>query len=264
MAKRLNLLNNVKVAAPCSMQWSEMTGNDQVRLCSQCNLNVYNLSAMTSEQAKELLRRTEGNLCVRFYQRSDGTVLTQNCPVGLKAIKKRVAKWATAAASAILTFVVGVNSSTLYQSLSSGFSEEKINLELPQPPILPPEYNVRNLTENIDIYREPVMGKLAPQSIVTEPSSQIERSEVVIRGLAIHKVAPQYPPLARVAKVSGDAMIGLTIDEEGKVTSAHVISGHPLLQKAALDAAREWYFQPTLLNNTPMKVKGSLTFRFVL
>lgn len=68
-----------------------MPGDDCVRRCSACRLNVYNLSGMTRGEAAELLHRTEGRLCVRFYRRKDGTVLTSDCPVG-KRLKLSLAR----------------------------------------------------------------------------------------------------------------------------------------------------------------------------
>jgi hypothetical protein len=93
MAQFRNSLGHVKIAAPCTADWDQMFSfeNDRVRFCSQCNLNVYNLSAMTQSEAAALVYRTEGRLCVRFHRRVDGTVLTQDCPVGLRAIKQRTA-----------------------------------------------------------------------------------------------------------------------------------------------------------------------------
>jgi hypothetical protein len=78
-----------------------MPGTDQVRHCSQCNKNVYNLSAMTRRQAEALLQETEGRLCARLYRRADGTILTENCPAGLRAIGRRVSRFAGAAMSAV-------------------------------------------------------------------------------------------------------------------------------------------------------------------
>jgi hypothetical protein len=70
-----------------------------VRFCLSCEKNVYNLSAMTRDAAEELLRERLGNdLCIRFYQRADGTILTQDCPTGVK--KKRRKKLALAVAGA--------------------------------------------------------------------------------------------------------------------------------------------------------------------
>jgi hypothetical protein len=84
-----------------------MEGDDRVRFCHACRLQVYNLSALTRREAQALVDATEGRRCVRFYQRGDGTVLTRDCPVGWAAVKRRMA-WIGAAALACLTAVVGV------------------------------------------------------------------------------------------------------------------------------------------------------------
>lgn len=91
-----DLLNRVKVAAPCPADWASMYGDDTVRFCGQCKLNVYNISQMSSKEAAELIRTNEGRLCVRLYRRKDGTVITDNCPVGLRKLKDKVRKLAVA------------------------------------------------------------------------------------------------------------------------------------------------------------------------
>lgn len=73
-------LDNVRIARPCSADWDKMRGDDRVRHCSDCKLNVYNLSALSEEVATKLVEETEGRRCVRFFRRADGTLLTQNCP----------------------------------------------------------------------------------------------------------------------------------------------------------------------------------------
>jgi len=92
MPKFTSPLDQVKIAAPCSAGWDQMFSfeDKRVRFCSQCNLNVYNLSGMSRHEAEALITKTEGRLCVRFYRKSDGSILTQNCHVGLKMIKRRV------------------------------------------------------------------------------------------------------------------------------------------------------------------------------
>ena len=109
MAKYTNPLEQGRVAAPCSADWNRMSGNDRVRFCDRCNLNVYNLSEMSKRDAEALIRRTEGRLCVRFYRRTDGTILTDNCPVGLRAIKRRISRIASTALSAVLSFFAGTS-----------------------------------------------------------------------------------------------------------------------------------------------------------
>ena len=85
----LPFLATVQIAAPCPARWSEMRGDDRVRHCDACHKNVYNLSAMATEEAEALLAATEGDLCIRLYRRADGTVLTNNCPVGLRRARAR-------------------------------------------------------------------------------------------------------------------------------------------------------------------------------
>jgi hypothetical protein len=101
-------LKHVRVAAPCPASWERMLGNDRVRFCDQCNLNVYNLSALTKRDAERLIMSTEGRLCVRFYRRADGTILTQNCPTGLRAIKRRVTRLTSGVMTAVLSFFASI------------------------------------------------------------------------------------------------------------------------------------------------------------
>src|SRR3954469_16997536 len=108
MSQRTSPLDHVRVAAPCSTGWENMVGTERVRFCGQCSLNVYNLSAMTKRDAERLISETEGRLCVRYYRRADGTILTKNCPVGLRALKRRLSRIAAATASAVLSLLAGI------------------------------------------------------------------------------------------------------------------------------------------------------------
>ncbi len=93
-------LDNISIASPCHAEWSDMVGSDKVRFCASCQKNVFNLSGMKRDEALDLLRATEGKACVRFYRRADGTVLTEDCPVGVALLVKK-AKRATLAAAAV-------------------------------------------------------------------------------------------------------------------------------------------------------------------
>ena len=73
-------LAQVKVASPCKESWQGMTGDDQVRHCQRCDKHVYNLSEMTTDEAEALLAAHGASMCVRLYQRADGTVKTADCP----------------------------------------------------------------------------------------------------------------------------------------------------------------------------------------
>jgi hypothetical protein len=108
MSKFTNPLNNIKIAWPCNADWNEMVGDERTRFCGECKLNVYNLSGMSQREAENLLINSEGRLCVRFYKRADGAVLTKDCPVGWKAIKQRISKTATAFASLVFATFSGI------------------------------------------------------------------------------------------------------------------------------------------------------------
>jgi hypothetical protein len=109
MPKLTSPLDHLRIAAPCSADWDQMFSfeDKRVRFCSQCNLNVYNLSGMSRREAEALITKTEGRLCVRFYRKADGSILTRNCPVGLRAIKRRVAWVAQVVIGMALSFVSG-------------------------------------------------------------------------------------------------------------------------------------------------------------
>jgi hypothetical protein len=103
-----NPLDNIKIASPCGANWDEMFGDNRKRFCAECKLNVYNISGMPQREAEDLLINSEGRVCVRLFKRHDGTVLTENCPVGLAKIKQKISRAATTAFALILTFVGGV------------------------------------------------------------------------------------------------------------------------------------------------------------
>jgi hypothetical protein len=85
----LPLLNDVSIAAPCKASWDAMVGDEHVRFCGRCEKNVYNLSSLPREEAEALLAAREGKMCVRLFQRDDGTVLTSDCPVGATRRRRR-------------------------------------------------------------------------------------------------------------------------------------------------------------------------------
>jgi hypothetical protein len=96
--RALPMLDAMKVASPCMARWDEMIGDARVRFWTHCEKNVFNLSAMTRDEAEALVEEKEGQLCVRFYRRTDGTMLTADCPVGVR--RKRVRRIAAVAVGA--------------------------------------------------------------------------------------------------------------------------------------------------------------------
>jgi protein TonB len=96
-----------------------------------------------------------------------------------------------------------------------------------------------------------------------KPTPRAPISGGVLNGKAVRLVQPQYPPIARSAHASGQVNVQITIDENGNVISAHAVSGHPLLQAAAVGAARASKFTPTKLSGQPVKVSGVIIYNFV-
>ena len=160
-----NPLEHVRVAAPCPADWEKMVGDERVRYCNKCSLHVYNLSGMTRREAEALVTSAEGRLCVRYYRRADGTVLTRNCPVGLSALKRRAAHAATATLTAVLGFfaALGLNFGT-ERALSPEMMDESA---VPAPPI--PE--VPTFTPAAVEEPEELLGEMVPfqgQAVLVE------------------------------------------------------------------------------------------------
>jgi len=100
-----------------------------------------------------------------------------------------------------------------------------------------------------------------PEVKPTPPRAPI--SGGVLNGKAINLPKPAYPPIARAAHAAGTVVVQVLIDENGNVVSAHAVSGHPLLQAAAVGAAKQARFSPTKLSGQPVKVTGVIQYNFV-
>src|SRR5438270_2055289 len=102
-----------------------------------------------------------------------------------------------------------------------------------------------------------------PPPPAPKPTPHAPISGGVLNGKAVHLVTPPYPAIARSAHASGSVQVQVLIDENGNVVSAHAVSGHPLLQAAAVAAARASKFTPTKLSGQPVKVNGVIIYNFV-
>lgn len=130
-------LNSIRIASPCHVAWNQMEQieGDRIRHCAKCNLHVYDLSAMSRREAMQLVEDHQGQLCVRFYRRKDGTILTRDCPAaserGSVGIISRVVFW----------FMKKLVSLPLFLSIGTGmgrptFSRYKARLQVECPPEL--------------------------------------------------------------------------------------------------------------------------------
>ena len=100
-AKQAATIDRLRIATPCPISWEQMTGDNRVRFCGHCQLNVYNVSELSRIEAEALMASAEGRICARLYRRADGTILTKDCPVGLRALRMQVSKRAAAVFAAI-------------------------------------------------------------------------------------------------------------------------------------------------------------------
>jgi len=94
--------------------------------------------------------------------------------------------------------------------------------------------------------------------------TRIRQGGAVQNAMLINRVQPQYPPLARQTRISGTVRLHAIISKDGSVQQLEVLSGHPLLVQAALDAVRQWKYRPTLLNGEPVEVDTTIDVIFSL
>ena len=89
-------------------------------------------------------------------------------------------------------------------------------------------------------------------------------SRGVSEGLLIHQVKPPYPPIALTAHVQGEVILQAVIGKDGTIQNLHVVSGHPMLIKAAVDAVQQWRYRPYMLNGEPVEVETQVRVNFTI
>jgi len=112
-----------------------------------------------------------------------------------------------------------------------------------------------------------VIGGIISSTPMAVPKVAVQRvrvSQGVTAGLVIKKVNPTYPPLARTARVQGSVVLAAVIGKDGSIQNLHVLSGHPLLTQAALEAVKQWRYKPYILNGEPVEVDTQVTVNFTL
>jgi len=101
MTNHESFLHGIQIATPCHVSWDSMTGDERTRHCHSCQLSVYNIASMSTAEAEKLIVESEGRLCLRIFRRSDGRVITKDCPKGLRAIRDRYFRCAAGAAALV-------------------------------------------------------------------------------------------------------------------------------------------------------------------
>ncbi len=109
-----------------------------------------------------------------------------------------------------------------------------------------------------------VLGSMPTAVPRAATPQRVRVSQGVSQGLLIHKVQPQYPPLARQARIQGVVVLQALIGKDGSIQNLHVVSGHPMLTNSALEAVKEWRYKPYYLNGEPVEVETTINVNFTL
>jgi hypothetical protein len=162
---KLPVLPNIRVATPCRADWNQMTGDDRVRACASCNKNVYNLSSMTRDEAESLIVAKEGKLCVRYFQRADGTILLKDCAVGVAQKRKRrviaVGAAALLGGGVFLALHKDQKKEAIMGAMPEPMQGGAVFVEPPPPP--PPSQQVYETMGDVAV--EPMLGEVAVEPV---------------------------------------------------------------------------------------------------
>jgi periplasmic protein TonB len=113
-----------------------------------------------------------------------------------------------------------------------------------------------------------VIGGIISSTPVAVPKvatpQRVRVSQGVTQGLLIRKIQPTYPPLARQARIQGSVLLQAEISKDGTIENLHLISGHPMLAPAAIEAVKQWRYKPYILNGEPVEVETQITVNFTL
>jgi TonB family protein len=109
-----------------------------------------------------------------------------------------------------------------------------------------------------------VLGSVLSSTPGVATPGHVHVSSNVSQGLLITKVAPEYPADAREQRIQGQVRLEVTIDKEGNVSNIQLVSGHPSLAPAAIEAVKQWKYRPYLLNGEPVEVETIVTVNFTL
>jgi hypothetical protein len=135
----MKLLDEIMISAPCPVSWDTMEGDNRVRYCGTCSRNVYNLSDMSSTEAERFLQENGTAQCLRLYRRADGKVMTDNCPRGLRAIRRTCTLALTTIAgllSSLFAFAPVVLAKSNSAHAKKSHSSARKSTKLKPPPLM--------------------------------------------------------------------------------------------------------------------------------
>jgi len=251
-------LTKLNVASPCPANWEKMIGDERVRHCSECNLNVYNISAMTEPQAMQLIAKNQGQrVCLRLYRRADGTVITQDCPWSLRAMKRRVARVASAALSAILSVGVAMAKTKPQQDSQAASQGQQGKSEL----VITLVDQLGAVIQGSDVTLNKVKGKKNSELVARGSSNNM--GIVRLRSLpageyVLTATAKYFEPLKRKITVEAQSVTNMTL--ELKIDPAGLIMGEVVSVDAPMvqpDAQVTKTTEGTRLQHAPIGITST-------
>jgi hypothetical protein len=160
-------LEQLRVASPCPARWDQMDGDDRVRFCHQCQKHVYNLTVMSRSEVAQLIVQTEGTFCGRLYQRSDGTALPADCPVGLRRLGRAFVRRSARIAAAVLLVLFGW-----------GYALARMQSDRRNPSVIEGRAPLETLRRWTFGHRPIVMGVMGPSSRDVRLMRQLRHAEL--------------------------------------------------------------------------------------
>lgn len=141
---------------------------------------------------------------------------------------------------------------------------DEVGVNLPPGVIAIPSGDPRGLVPGLPDVFAPGPQPPLPDLAAKKPSAPVRKSEGVQEALLVHRVTPEYPILARQARIEGKVVLRAIIGRDGTIRDLSVVEGQPLLARAAMQAVQQWRYQPTLLSGEPMEVDTQVTIIFKL
>lgn len=231
--RQLPLLELAYIASPCKADWNEMVGDERTRFCGSCQKNVHNVSDMSAAEAEAFLRNLIGDACVRMYRRKDGTVMTNDCPVGKR--NKRIKRAAGA--------LVGTGMAAAgFAAFTPRTGEVMVKVPVTthevaiQGGLAAPEATERPMPLGIMAFPPvPEKPKVTPPKRLSGPTK------------------PENP-----AGVKGRVIARCTTTREGKTNNCRIMSGPSTMHQATLDMVAKQVYAPARIDGNPVDLTHTI------
>jgi carboxypeptidase family protein len=218
------MLNAIRVASPCRASWEKMEGDERMRHCPACNLDVYNFAAMSECEVRALIANNKGRLCARLFRRRDGTILTQNCPVGLRSLKRRLSR----IAGAILSVMTPAFSSaqTLAGYVKSNVNDASLELYVVDPQGTPmPKVTVTLRSSTKDKKEKQVQRQ-------TDSGGRVRIASHTAGKYSFSLTTPGFQPYEESVELRSGEMLSLRVPMMSAATMGEVILIEPRYTQA--------------------------------